>query len=70
MNRPRITASFSRLSDASPSGILAEAMRYLAHAAPTATGSTLIFPDGTMRYISREEAERFVFGIKAGESTQ
>ncbi len=50
--------------------ILAAAMRCLAHAAPDVYASTLVLPDGTARYISREEAERFVFGPDAGEVRQ
>ncbi len=70
MNRTRLLASISYLGDASPGGVIATAMRYLANAAPTATGMTMIEPDGTARYISRAEAERFVNGPKAGEVRQ
>jgi hypothetical protein len=45
-------------------------MRYLANAAPSATGMTMIEPDGTARYISRAEAERFINGPKAVEVRQ
>jgi hypothetical protein len=70
MHKKHLLASTASLDDTSPGGIMATAMRYLANAAPTATGSTLIFPDGTVRYISRAEAERFAFGPKAGEVRQ
>jgi hypothetical protein len=70
MNRTRLIASTPSPDDTSPGGILATAMRYLAGAAPTATGITCISPDGTVRYISRQEAERFVFGPDAGEVRQ
>jgi hypothetical protein len=70
LNKRQLLASISHISDASPGGIVATAMRYLANAAPTATGSTLVAPDGTVRYISRAEAERFVNGSKAGEVRQ
>jgi hypothetical protein len=51
-----------------PSDALMFAMRYLAHSAPTATGTTVIFPDGASRYISRAEAEEFVFGPHTSEA--
>lgn len=60
--KPHLLATVSRLDDSSPGGILATVMRHLAHAAPTATGATVISPDGTVRYISRTEAERYTFG--------
>lgn len=68
--RPYLLASVAHLSDPSPGGIMATSMRYLANAAPTATGMTMISPDGTVRYVSRAEAERFVHGPKAGEVHQ
>lgn len=71
MNRkPYLLASIAHLSDPSPGSIIATAMRYLANAADTATGCTLIGPDGTAHYISRAEAERFVRAPKAGEVVQ
>jgi hypothetical protein len=70
MYRKCLLASVAHLDDASPGGILATAMRHLAKAAPTATGMTMISPDGTVRYISRAEAERFVTPPKAGEAHQ
>jgi len=70
MYQKQLLASISHISDTSPGGIVATAMRVLAHSAPTATGSTLIAPDGTVRYISRDEAERFVNGRKAGKVRQ
>jgi hypothetical protein len=70
MSKPHLLASVSFMPDASPGGILETAMRYLANAAPTATGMTCIAPDGTARYISRAEAERFVAGHKSGEVRQ
>ncbi len=68
--KPYLLASIAHLPDASPGGIIATAMRHLANAAGTATGCTLIGPDGTARYISRAEAERFTRGPKGGEVVQ
>jgi hypothetical protein len=65
-----LLASIAALPDASPGGIIATAMRHLASAADTATGCTLIGPDGTARYISRAEAERFTRGPKGSEVVQ
>lgn len=70
MKRRYLLASTAKLDDPSPGGIIAASMRYLAHAAPTATGATIISPDGSLRYISRAEAERFVFGPKGREARQ
>lgn len=70
MKKSYLLASVGRLHDASPGGIVATAMRALANAAPTATGATLISPDGTVRYIGRAEAERYVRAPKAGETPQ
>lgn len=70
MKKTRLLASTANPVDMSFRGFLIIAMWELATAAPTATGSTLIFPDGTMRYISREEADRFAFGPDAGEVRQ
>ena len=69
-SKSRLLASVARMDDTSPGGILATGMRYLAHAAPTATGMTIIAPDGTARYVSRSEAERFVFGPSKAEAKQ
>jgi hypothetical protein len=66
MPRNPLLSSVSFLPEDSPGGIIATVMRHLANAAPTATGATLINPDGTVGYISREEAERFVFGLVEG----
>lgn len=60
----RLIATSACADDASPGGIVATATRYLAHAAPSATGMTIISPDGTARYISRAQAEQAVFGSK------
>lgn len=68
--KSRLLATVTRMDDASPGGILATGMRYLANAAPTATGMTIISPDGTARYVSRKEAERFVFGPATPEANQ
>lgn len=57
-----LLATASLIDDTSPGGVVAATMRHLATAAPTATGATLISPDGTVRYISRAEAERYTFG--------
>ncbi len=70
MYKPHLLASVSFTPDASPGGILETAMRYLANAGPTATDMLCIAPDGTVRYISRAEAERFVSGHKSGEVQQ
>jgi hypothetical protein len=70
MKKQFLMASVGRLPDASPGGVIAATMRVLANSAPTATGATLISPDGTVRYISRAEADRFVRGPKANEVTQ
>jgi hypothetical protein len=70
MRKHRLLASVAFMRDNSPGGLVATAMRILANSAPTATGSTLISPDGTMQYISRAEAERFVNGTGAGEARQ
>jgi hypothetical protein len=70
MNKSYLLASIAYLPDPSPGGIMATAMRYLANAAPTATGMTMIEPGGSMRYISCAEAERFAFGPEAGEVQQ
>jgi hypothetical protein len=68
--RPYLLASVAHLSDSSPGGIMATSMRYLADAAATATGMTMISPDGTVQYISRAQAERFVNGPQGGECVQ
>jgi hypothetical protein len=60
--KQRLLASVSFMPDASPGGVIATAMRHLAKAGPAATGMTMISPDGTVRYISRAEAEEFVKG--------
>ncbi len=70
MSKSNVVASIAFIPDASPGGILATAMRYLANAAPSATGMTMIAPDGTVRYISREEAERFANSPQSGEVRQ
>lgn len=62
--RPRLLASAAKLDDPSHGGVIAETLRYLANAAPTATGVTIFSPDGSSRYFSRAEAEAFVFGPK------
>ncbi len=66
----RIKASVAFLPDPSPGGIVATAMRALLAAGPTATGCTLINPDGTAHYISRAEAERYIHDPKPGEAHQ
>ena len=70
IRKSHLLATVARMDDASPGGILATSMRYLAHAGPTATGMTIISPDGTARYVSRSEAERFVFGPGTTEPKQ
>jgi hypothetical protein len=65
-----LLASVSYLPDSSSGGVIATSMRYLANAASTATGMTMISPDGTVRYISRAEAERYVNGPKGDEARQ
>jgi len=70
MKKIHLLASTTCPDDASPGGILATAIRYLANADRTATGATLIMPDGTVRYLSRLEAERFVNGPQSGEAKQ
>jgi hypothetical protein len=70
MSKSYSLASIKYMPDELPGGILATAMRYLANAAPTATGMTMISPDGTARYVSREEAERFANGPHSGEMRQ
>ncbi len=67
MKKSYLLASVGRFHDASPGGIVATAMRALANAAPTATGATLISPDGTVRYIARAEAEEWVRAPRKGE---
>lgn len=65
MNRAgRLIATAASVDDADPGGILATGLRYLAHAAPTVIGLTIIAPDGTARYVSRTEAERFAVQSK------
>ena len=66
MTKAKFFAAFFPVTDVSAADLLATAMRHLANAGPTATGATVIFPDGTSRYISREEAEHFTFGPPAG----
>jgi len=68
--KQRLLLSVGYLPDASAGGIIATAMRQLANAAETATGATLIAPDGTIRYISRAEAERLVNGSRSGGPPQ
>jgi hypothetical protein len=70
VRKKQLLASVSGHPDLSAGGIMATSMRYLANAAPTATGMTIISPDGTVHYISRAEAERFVNGPKDGEVRQ
>jgi hypothetical protein len=70
VRKKQLLASVSYVPDSSSGGIIATSMRYLADAAPSATGMTMISPDGTVRYVSRAEAERFVHGPKAGEVHQ
>lgn len=53
----KLLVSAAHSPDPSPGGVIATAMRYLANAAPTAAGVTVIFPGGTTRYITRAEAE-------------
>lgn len=68
--KQRLLASVSFIPDTSPGGVIATAMRHLATAAPSATGMTMISPDGTVRYITRAEAERYVNNPKSGELCQ
>ena len=70
MTKRNLIATAACLPDASPGGVMATAMRYLASAAPSATGCTLISSDGTARYISRKEAEADTQGRKAGQVVQ
>lgn len=70
MTRRNLIATAARVPDASPGGIMATAMRYLATAALSAMGCTLISPDGTARYISRADAEAYTHGRKAGQVMQ
>lgn len=66
----RLVASVTFTPDPSPGGTVATAMRALLAAGPTATGCTLINPDGTAHYISRAEAERYIRDPKPGEAHQ
>lgn len=59
-----LIATSASVDDAEPGGILATGLRYLAHAAPTVTGLTIIAPDGGARYVSRAEAERLALQSK------
>jgi hypothetical protein len=70
MNKRNLMATIARLPDASPGGMIATAMRHLASAAPSATGCTLISPDGTVRHISRAEAEAYMRDRKARQVVQ
>ena len=67
MTKPYLPASIDFMPDCSLGGMVATAMRQLVNAAPTATGLTMIEPDGTARYILRATAERFVHGSGAME---
>lgn len=66
MTKAKFFAAFFPVTDVSAADLLATAMRHLANTSPPATGATVILPDGTTRYICREEAERFTFGPPAG----
>jgi hypothetical protein len=70
MSKFPLVASIAFIHHASSGGVLATVVSYLSNAAPTATGMTMIAPDGTARYISREDAERFANAPKAGEVRQ
>jgi hypothetical protein len=57
-NRRNRRAEAARARKATPSNadMIDMAMRQLASAGPTATGGTLFLPDGTVRFISADEA--------------
>ncbi len=62
-NRHSHPADAARARDNEPAAhadLIASAMRQLAGAGPTATGATLVLPDGSIRFISIAEARAWM----------